>query len=260
MATWTGLGDNTELFWAVLSQLLSMAVVTKVGDGASTLFWKDRRLEGKNVQEIGPHVYALISKRVVERRSVLEALINAKWIEDIRGSVSLEALMDYLILWDIISEVELQVGVQDTHIWKLSNSGQYTAKSTYDALFQGAILFRPYERIWKSWAPPKCRFFMWLVAHNRCWTADRLARRGLQHPDKCVLCDQEEEDIQHLLIGCVVARQVWFSLFHQIGFSQLAPMPTKASFDIWWENVEATSTGDTRKGLNSLVILGAWCI
>jgi hypothetical protein len=137
-----------------------MAVVTKVGDGANTLFWKDRWPEGKNVQEIAPHVYALISKRVVERRSVQKALINAKWIEDIRGSVSLEALMDYLKLWDIISEVELQVGVQDTHIWKLSNSGQYTAKSAYDAPFQGAILFRPYERIWKSWAPPKCRFFM----------------------------------------------------------------------------------------------------
>jgi hypothetical protein len=74
------------------------------------------------------------------------------------------------------------------------------------------------------------------------------------------MCDQEEEDIQHLLIGCVVARQVWFSLFHQIGFSQLAPTPTEASFDIWWENVEVAATGDMRKGLNSLVIFGAWCI
>jgi hypothetical protein len=45
----------------------------------------------------------------------------------------------------------------------------YTTKSVYDALFQGAICFRPYERIRKLWAPPKCRFFMWLVAHNRSW-------------------------------------------------------------------------------------------
>jgi hypothetical protein len=58
----------------------------------------------------------------------------------------------------------------------------------------------------------------------------------------------------------VVARQVWASLFHQIGFSQLAPTPTEASFDIWWENVEVAATGDMRKGLNSLVIFGAWCI
>jgi hypothetical protein len=35
----------------------------------------------------------------------------------------------------------------------------------------GGISCRPGEKIWKTWAPTKCRFFMWLVAHNRCWTA-----------------------------------------------------------------------------------------
>jgi len=202
----------------------------------------------------------LVSRRTAARRSVLEALINEKWIEDIQGSISPEALMEYLVLWDVISEVDLHVGVQDKHIWRLSTSGQYTARSAYDALFQGGIYFRPYERIWKSWAPPKCRFFMWLVAHNRCWTADRLARRGLQHPDKCLLCDQEDENIQHLLIGCVVARQFWYSLLHSIGLSQLSPAVNDSPFDAWWERVAAAVTGDVQRGLNSLIILGAWCI
>jgi len=35
---------------------------------------------------------------------------------------------------------------------------------------------------------------LWLMAHNRCWTADRLARRGLPHPEECPLCEQEDED------------------------------------------------------------------
>jgi hypothetical protein len=56
---------------------------------------------------------------------------------------------------------------------------------------------------WKTWAPPKCRFFLW-AAHNKCWTADRLAHHGTTHPDKCPLCDQEEETIDHLLISCAV--------------------------------------------------------
>ena len=232
----------------------------EVGDGANTLFWKDKWLAGKNIQDIAPHVYALVSRRTAARRSVLEALINEKWIEDIQGSISPEALMEYLVLWDVISEVDLHVGVQDKHIWRLSTSGQYTARSAYDALFQGGIYFRPYERIWKSWAPPKCHFFMWLVAHNRCWTADRLARRGLQHPDKCLLCDQEDENIQHLLIGCVVARQFWYSLLHSVGLSQLSPAVNDSPFDAWWERVAAAVTGDVQRGLNSLIILGAWCI
>jgi hypothetical protein len=101
---------------------------------------------------------------------------------------------------------------------------------------------------------------MWLVAHNRCWTADRLARRGLQHPDKCLLCDQEDENIQHLLIGCVVARQFWYSLLHSVGLSQLSPAVNDSPFDAWWERVAAAVTGDVQRGLNSLIILGAWCI
>ena len=27
---------------------------------------------------------------------------------------------------------------------------------------------------------------------QKCWTADRLARRGLPHPEYCPLCDQED--------------------------------------------------------------------
>uniref|UniRef100_A0A453RBX0 Reverse transcriptase zinc-binding domain-containing protein n=1 Tax=Aegilops tauschii subsp. strangulata TaxID=200361 RepID=A0A453RBX0_AEGTS len=28
---------------------------------------------------------------------------------------------------------------------------------------------------------------------DRCWTADRLARHGLQHHPRCLLCDQARE-------------------------------------------------------------------
>jgi hypothetical protein len=153
-----------------------MAVFTEVGDGASTLFWKNRWLAGKNIQELAPKIFCLVPKRRIGMRTVKEALTDEKWIDDIRVELPVEALMEYLELWDIISTVELHEGSQDKHIWRLSASGEYTAKSAYDAFFQGTIYFRPYDRIWKSWAPPKCRFFMWLVAHNRCWTADRLAR------------------------------------------------------------------------------------
>jgi hypothetical protein len=98
-------------------------------------------------------------------------------------------LAEYLELWDLLSEVALQPNVADTHIWRFAASGQYSAKSAYEAMFTVAIHFKPWERIWKSWAPSKCKFFLWLVALTKCWTADRLARKGLQHPESCLLCD-----------------------------------------------------------------------
>jgi hypothetical protein len=87
-------------------------------------------------------------------------------------------IIEYLQLWDLLEEIALQPEVEDTHIWRLSSTGQYSAKSAYDGLFLGATHFSLWEGIWKSWAPLKCRFFIWLVAHKHCWTADRLTHVG----------------------------------------------------------------------------------
>jgi hypothetical protein len=132
-------------------------------------------------------------------------------------------LSDYLALWDLISEVVLQPEVEDCHVWRLSSDGHYSAKSAYENILRGMVVFNPYEQIWKSWAPGKCRLFMWLVVRDRCWTADRLARRGLPHPGCCPLCDQDEEHINHLLSTCVFAREFWFFLLRRVGLQMLTP-------------------------------------
>ena len=148
--------------------------------------------------------------------------------------------------------------MDDTHIWQFSASGHYSAKTVYEALFTGTVQFKPRKRIWKSWAPGKCKFFMWTVAHKKCWTADRLARKGLPHPAVCPLCDQAEETLDHLLISCVFSRQMWFNLLHGLGLQALAPGLDDKVFDDWWENLSNKLSGQVQKGVNSLVILGAW--
>jgi hypothetical protein len=239
--------------------LFKMAVFTEVGNGADTLFWRDKWLKGSKIKNLAPGRFALVPKRTSNRGTVLEALTDDKWVEDLHGNISVAVLMEYVAVWDLLQEVELQPDVPDKHIWRLSPTGVYSAGSAYDALFQGAVLFEPFERIWKSWAPPKCRFFMWLVAHQRCWTADRLAKRGLPHPDCCPLCDQEEENIQHLLVSCVFARDFWFHLLHFVGLAAVAPQPADSS-SVWWEKVEKQVCDELRPGLNFLIILGCWTI
>jgi hypothetical protein len=116
-------------------------------------------------------------------------------------------LLEYLQLWDTLQDINLQSDIEDTHVWRFTANGQYSAKTTYEAMFVGVTEFSPWERIWKTWAPSKCRFFMWLVARKRCWTADRLAQRGIPHLESCPFCDQVEESIDHLLVACVFSRQ-----------------------------------------------------
>jgi hypothetical protein len=87
---------------------------------------------------------------------------------------------------------------------------------------------------------------MWLVLQDRCWTADRLMKRGLPHPTACLLCDQEDENINHILVSCVFSRQFWFHLLQRLGLGALSPSPSEDSLDEWWSSID----------FNPLVILG----
>jgi hypothetical protein len=59
-----------------VQSLINMAVVTVVGDGSNTYFWKDRWLNGKAVREIAPTVATMVPKRIFNKRRVNEALHN----------------------------------------------------------------------------------------------------------------------------------------------------------------------------------------
>jgi hypothetical protein len=56
--------------------------------------------------------------------------------------------------------------------------------------------------IWKSWTPPKCKFFARLITQNRVWSVDRLAAHGWQHDDSRVLCLRHMQYAHHLLADC----------------------------------------------------------
>jgi hypothetical protein len=145
-------------------------------------------------------------------------------------------------------------------VWIHSSSGQFSSKSCYKAFFLGSITFEPWKRLWKTWAPPKCKFFIWLAIRNKCWTADRLHKRGLDQTEVCPLCDQEPENIQHLLCTCVFARQFWYYILPSLGMANLSPDSNESTFADWWAKFSKQVHKSKRRGFNSIIILGAWCL
>ena len=185
--------------------MFAISVSSLVGNGRSTLFWKDRWLHGKPIEDLAPALVPFVSKRARSRRTVHEAMQDLHWVSDIGDGLSVPAIVDYLKLWDALENVQLLEDQPDQHLWTPKSSGSYSAHSAYAKFFVGSTTFQPSKRLWKSWAPLRCKIFLWLAMLNRCWTADLLERRGLQHPDSCLLCDQEEETIQHILTSRVFA-------------------------------------------------------
>ncbi|WVZ75769.1 LOW QUALITY PROTEIN: hypothetical protein U9M48_023801 [Paspalum notatum var. saurae] len=64
--------------------LFDVAVDTTVGDGVSTKFWADCWLQGKTLAEWAPNLFSLIPTRIVQRRTVSQALSNRRWVDDIK--------------------------------------------------------------------------------------------------------------------------------------------------------------------------------
>lgn len=125
-----------------------------------------------------------------------------------QGSLGPEALVQYIYLWTWLSQTTLS-DASDLLTWPWTPNDAYSAKSCYKALFAGSMIETYWKLTWKSWAPLRVKIFLWLAFQGRCWTVDRLARRGLAHAPLCLLCEQEPEAMEHLLAGCSFSRQTW---------------------------------------------------
>jgi hypothetical protein len=111
----------------------------EIGNGATTLFWKDNWLQGKNIGQLAPRLIAAVPKRSINQRTVQEAIIEGGWIRDIKGAISVGVIVDYLSLWDLLRDVELQMGMVDKHVFRLAANGKYSAKAVYECLFLGSV-------------------------------------------------------------------------------------------------------------------------
>jgi hypothetical protein len=128
-------------------------MITDIGNGSSTLFWQDRWLDGKKIEDLTPRLIIAVPKRIKSSRTVPEALTGRKWLTNIKGTLTVGILADLFDPWDSLEAIALHPDREDKHIFRLAPEGKYSAKVAYEGLFIGSTQFEHSERIWKSWSP-----------------------------------------------------------------------------------------------------------
>ena len=171
----------------------------------------------------------------------------------------MQVLCQYLKVWEIARDTVLDQTRSDRFVWKWSADGKYSASSTYRAFFAGSTVLLGARELWKTRAPPKVKFFRWLAFHGRLWTADRRRRHGLQDCDACVLCGQASETVEHLFLGCVLARQVWYLLLSPLGLASLTP-DADVRFGHWWIRQRKRLDAPAQQLFDSMILLVAWVL
>eukprot|EP01018_Ginkgo_biloba_P013953 Gb_06775 [translate_table: standard] len=101
----------------------------------------------------------------------------------------------------------------DMLVWAQNpNGGTYSVKLDYKALSgQNEEDEKPWwwSGIWKFWAPPKAKLFVWLALHNQILTWDNLLKRGKEGLGICFLCRESVEYVLHILVKCHFSKEVW---------------------------------------------------
>jgi hypothetical protein len=85
---------------------------------------------------IAPLIFDLPKRK---KCTVAKALEDNFWVSQINNQdgLSLEHIVQFAKLWEVLDGVHLQEGMTDTLIWKLTKDGCYSCKTAYSMQFFG---------------------------------------------------------------------------------------------------------------------------
>jgi hypothetical protein len=230
-----------------------------LGDGNAFKFWNDPWIRGACIRDLAPDLLAAVSSSSERRRTVAQGIMNNAWIGNITGVLMVPVLIQYLELHQRLQHIELDGQLPDKVEWRWTASGQYSSTSAYAALQFRQAEVAGARQLWKVRAPNSYRFFMWLAHLDRCWTAERHRRYGLQDSSTCPVCMQAEESIHHLLLQCPFVREIWFKIFRRCGWQQHTPT-REDMLAPWWLTARKSVAKPRQQAFDSLVLLTAWSI
>jgi hypothetical protein len=252
---WLGLGtpcdeDDRNLFAA--------ATTVKVGNGNKACFWKSSWLDGLRPMDIAPSIFKITKRKDC---TVREAITDNFWISQIKFTegITPSHIHEFVTLWEKLNGIILDQHTPDRITWKFTNNGSFSTSSAYKMQFEGRTTTPLLKTVWKIWATPKCKFFAWLIIHNRVWTADRLQRRGWPNCGLCPLCNRVQESTAHLFFQCRFSLAVWNSVKAKIGLLDITTTDWvhMVSVKEWWSKL-TLARSPNRKGLASLLMIVSW--
>lgn len=247
---WSDLVPKTP---SLSEEIFEAATSAVVGNGKDTSFWTDPWLSSARIKDLAPNLLPAV-RRADLSISVADALQNHRWASQLDLGVVAQYWQEFFQLWNTVNGIHRHDG-DDTFRWRWSPTGTFSAKSAYAAFFGGREHWAGSDLIWKSKAPLKCKVFLWLACRERCWTADRLQSRGMDHPAACPFCDQQQETINHLMMGCPFVRDIWHCFFLFWGKDEWTPSEDRP-ISSWWADINLA--GKEKKDLARAVTLICW--
>jgi mannosylglycoprotein endo-beta-mannosidase len=221
------LGDHhyldTPVWKDILAGLDTFRSISKVvvGNGNSTAFWLDLWLGSTPFYIRFPCLFSHSIRPHANVASILRSGLPL----NLGPRLSTAAVTELRVLTSEFSSLELRDN-PDFRDSRLNNK-KLSNKSFYVNSFRHLQTDELAVGIWRSAAPLKCKVFCWLARRWRLQTNARRFRHHLSTSATCLSCP-EDEDIDHLLLLCPRAQEVWHFFHNNFGSRGVAHFT-----DIW---------------------------
>ena len=95
--------------------------------------------------------------------------------------------------------------------WGYSKLGRFNIKDSISLLIETHRLEKEakWRKMWGGRWWSKVATFNWLILKCHILTWDNIQVRGILGPSRCILCENNNETINHLLDECPIAEAIW---------------------------------------------------
>lgn len=110
--------------------------------------------------------------------------------------------------------------------------GDFTTRAMYEKIIDNTDSYNFTGLLENKLIPPKVVFMTWASLHKSLPTRFMLSRRGVYiQSTTCVLCNEEDEDLNHLFIHCRWEKQ--YGIYYFLHYWWIMPEVFKALQDSW---------------------------
>jgi hypothetical protein len=158
---------------------------------------------------------------------------------------------------DLLYSCPICQGNLDSLCWRPSSQKIFQVRSYYSVLLKPSRISFPWRSVWKAKVPSRVTFFSWTATLGRILTIDNLRKRKVLIIDWCCMCKTNGESVNHLLLHCPIAQDLWNLVFILFGISWVMPRGVEDLFACWSGKRENSESGAIWKAVPHCLM---WCL
>ena len=183
-------------------------------------FWKDVWCGGEALYARFPSLFNLALNKEARVADIWESGVGAGgWSPTFLRSLNDWEIGEMVRFLQILHDQNFIPEGEDMLLLKEVKEKRFSVQAMYRCYDSSPAFDFPYHSIWNSVVPPKIGIFTWEAVWGKVLTLDNLKRRGMAFANRCFLCEESEETINHLLIHCRSAKMLWDLLLSIGGIS-----------------------------------------